>query len=136
MVTLMFLFTMLALVKFLDPYNREYLNQLEFLSLFTSTVTVYFCIYFITDNLDPCREKYANSAANTLMFLVIVLMQMGFIAYWAYCFFKEFQSTIRAKHPRIYLMIFKCCRMKEFQVEKDLDEYQQKVLAPMNERIE
>ncbi|TNV74984.1 hypothetical protein FGO68_gene9839 [Halteria grandinella] len=55
LVTLIFLILLMFLVKTFEPYNKYCLNQLEFLSLFTSAASVYFCIFFITDTLDPSQ---------------------------------------------------------------------------------
>ncbi|TNV88056.1 hypothetical protein FGO68_gene6920 [Halteria grandinella] len=55
LMTLLFLGTMMALVKYLQPYNKYCLNQLEFLSLLTSMASVYFCIYFISNKIDSSQ---------------------------------------------------------------------------------
>ncbi|TNV88133.1 hypothetical protein FGO68_gene10720 [Halteria grandinella] len=134
LVTLMFLLLMLSLIMFLSPYNRPYLNKLEFLSLFSSAVSVYFCLYFISDSLaDPSQLKYDNAAANSLMFALIIVMQGAFFAYWGHCFNREFQATIRARYPRVYLVV--CCREARFRREREVEEYKDKVLAPITAKI-
>ncbi|TNV88071.1 hypothetical protein FGO68_gene15733 [Halteria grandinella] len=65
--TLLFLCFMMALVKYLQPYNKYCLNQLEFLSLLTSSASVYFCIYFISNKID--------SSQISKLYCLILLMQ-------------------------------------------------------------
>jgi hypothetical protein len=52
MVSLLFLLIMMALVKWNKPYTKACMNQLEFVSLFISAVSVYFSVFFITQQLD------------------------------------------------------------------------------------
>ncbi|TNV88030.1 hypothetical protein FGO68_gene8851 [Halteria grandinella] len=70
------------------------------------------------------------------MFICIVLLQAIFFIYWLSCFLNEFKNTIRQKYPRIYLLVFTCCKEKKLQAERGVDEYKNKVVAPLIGKID
>ncbi|TNV74909.1 hypothetical protein FGO68_gene4786 [Halteria grandinella] len=134
LMTLLFLGFMMALVKYLQPYNKYCLNQLEFLSLLTSMASVYFCIYFISNKIDPSQIKYGQDSANMIMFLLILFLQLGFFVYWAYQFVQEFKLTVLVRYPRIYS--FLCACTKGQSVSLEIEEYKAKIVAPFVEKLQ
>ncbi|TNV74918.1 hypothetical protein FGO68_gene11958 [Halteria grandinella] len=129
LITLLFLCTVMFFTHFLSPYTQHYLNHLELISLFSSTVSVYFCIYFISFNI---AENTSNeSTSEPTMFALIVIFQTVFFIYWAYCFMREFRYTIRKRFPRLYLVLVLCCRKEKLTLESSVDKYQAKVVAPL-----
>ncbi|TNV74159.1 hypothetical protein FGO68_gene8356 [Halteria grandinella] len=127
--TLLFLGSMMALVKYLQPYNKYCLNQLEFLSLLTSTASVYFCIYFISNKVDSSQIKYGKETANLLMFLLIIALQSSFFLYWAYQFIQEFKVTLILQYPRIYQFFSKN------SLSQEVEQYKARVMAPFIEQL-
>ncbi|TNV88001.1 hypothetical protein FGO68_gene2384 [Halteria grandinella] len=135
LVSLLFFAFMMALVKILQPYNKYCLNQLELLSLFTSTASIYFCIYFITSKLDSSLQTLQGESylkkQSMFMFICIILLQTTFFAYWLYSFVHEFKNTIRKRFPQIYVMLFTCCRERKLQAEREIEVYRTKVMGPL-----
>ncbi|TNV88113.1 hypothetical protein FGO68_gene1765 [Halteria grandinella] len=128
LITLLFLCLIMILTRSINPYQQHYLNTLEVVSLFSSTFSVYFCIYFVTSTFSDAY--YSREVSETFMFVLIVFMQVIFFLYWFYCFVKEFRQTIRMKFPKFYLLVFLCCRKDKLELEVSVDEYRTKVVAP------
>ncbi|TNV88194.1 hypothetical protein FGO68_gene1286 [Halteria grandinella] len=125
MVALLFLIVCASpLLLFIKPYDRAYLNNLELVSLMTSSISIYFGVFFISDsfaiNLD--EEKPLGEDTKLFMFTVIVLSHAFFFCYWLQCFFNEFRLTIRQRYPRLYTTLFLCCREARLKHELEIDD--------------
>ncbi|TNV88096.1 hypothetical protein FGO68_gene15873 [Halteria grandinella] len=138
LVTLLYLWGILVMVIFLQSYAKETLNSLECISLLTLCISIYFCVYFVAGTLQEgdIPTQYKQKEANLTMFLLIVAMQIGFFAYWVYQFLQEFKYTMKTKYPRIYAVIFSCCKERRFFAEKDLDNYRGRVIQPLMNKID
>ncbi|TNV88077.1 hypothetical protein FGO68_gene10837 [Halteria grandinella] len=133
LISLFFLCIFFLLVTQLQPYNKACLNKLEQISLFTSAASVYFCMYFISDEIDPSQLKYGKDAANIIMFAIIIILQACFFLYWANTFIQEFMHTIKTNYPRVYklLLIF----IKERSDEREIEIYKTKYITPFLDKL-
>ncbi|TNV88052.1 hypothetical protein FGO68_gene16006 [Halteria grandinella] len=134
LITLLFLCVFMVLVKQLQPYNKDCFNKLEFMSLLTSAVSVYFCIYFISNDTDTTQLQYDINLGNSIMFALIIILQASFFIYWSYQFIKEFTKTLSIQYPRVYRLI--CCCIREDSIDAQVKEFREKVLAPFIKKID
>ncbi|TNV88144.1 hypothetical protein FGO68_gene4654 [Halteria grandinella] len=134
LVTLIFLITYIGLLKLLEPYQRPYLTYLEILSLTTSAVSVYIGVFFISKANQMVEGTSDKTGVSLTLFLVILASHVIFFGYWIYCFFNEIRATLRKKYPRIYTAVFLCCKKENYEIEKEIDDFNQK-LQPFIQKI-
>ncbi|TNV88143.1 hypothetical protein FGO68_gene8974 [Halteria grandinella] len=134
LVTLIFLITYIGLLKLLEPYQRPYLTYLEILSLTTSAVSVYIGVFFISKTNQMVEGTSGVSGVSLTLFLIILASHAIFFGYWIFCFFNEIRATLRKKYPRIYTAIFLCCKKENYEIEKEIDDFNQK-LQPFIQKI-
>lgn len=105
------------------PFAFGVLNDMEALSILTSMLTIYCGLYYLSDmpEVYNSTDSTVSSADNGLrltysskifLFLVILLSNILFFAFWAWKMLEEFKNTLMEKFQNIYLYIF-CCGNKE-----------------------
>ncbi|TNV87910.1 hypothetical protein FGO68_gene12524 [Halteria grandinella] len=129
MIALLFLILCTALLLQVKPYDKQYLNNLELVSLLTSSISVYFGVFFISNNFtgSDLDDQPMSDQSKLFMFTMILLSHTFFFCYWLYCFFNEFRFTFRQRYPRLYLMFFLCCREERLKLELDVDQSKEKM---------
>jgi hypothetical protein len=112
---LMIVFLIANLKK--KPYLSMSLNDLETISLLTSTMSIYCGIFFITDipakdvPLLPNSVKSGitlSEAMKFLFFVVIMVANLAFFGYWFYKMMQEVRNTLIVKLEKLYLYLFLC----------------------------
>ncbi|TNV88097.1 hypothetical protein FGO68_gene17536 [Halteria grandinella] len=135
LVTLLFLVLKMGVLKYLEPYSKQYLNKLEILSNMSSAISVYFSIFFISGKSKAGTSQTVISESSKMaMFLVIMFSHCIFFLYWLYSFITEFRMTIRKKHPRLYTTFFLCCKKDHYLIEREIDRFNEK-LAPFTAKM-
>jgi hypothetical protein len=99
------------------PYLSMSLNDLETISLITSSLSIYCGIFFITDipakdvpNL-PTSVKSGitlSEAMKFLFFVIILVANIAFFGYWFYKMMQEVRTTLITKLEKLYLYLFLC----------------------------
>jgi hypothetical protein len=99
------------------PYLSMSLNDLETISLITSSLSIYCGIFFITDipskdvpNL-PTSVKSGitlSEAMKFLFFVIIIVANIAFFGYWFYKMMQEVRNTVITKLEKLYLYLFLC----------------------------
>lgn len=99
------------------PYLSMSLNDLETISLITSSLSIYCGIFFITDipskdvpNL-PSSVKSGvtlSEAMKFLFFIIIMAANIAFFGYWFYKMMQEVRNTVITKLEKLYLYLFLC----------------------------
>jgi hypothetical protein len=99
------------------PYLSMSLNDLETISLITSSLSIYCGIFFITDipskdlpNL-PTSVKSGvtlSEAMKFLFFVIIMVANLAFFGYWFYKMLQEVRNTVITKLEKLYLYLFLC----------------------------
>ena len=99
------------------PYLSMSLNDLETISLITSSLSIYCGIFFITDipskdvpNL-PTSVKSGvtlSEAMKFLFFVIIMVANLAFFGYWFYKMLQEVRNTVITKLEKVYLYLFLC----------------------------
>jgi hypothetical protein len=99
------------------PYLSMSLNDLETISLITSSLSIYCGIFFITDipskdvpNL-PTSVKSSitlSEAMKFLFFVIIIVANIAFFGYWFYKMMQEVRNTVITKLEKLYLYLFLC----------------------------
>lgn len=93
------------------------LNDLETISLLTSTLSIYCGVFFIADipSKDvpdlPTSVKSVLSLSDEmrfLFFLIIMVSNLIFFGYWVYKMLQEVRNTILKKMEKLYLYLFLC----------------------------
>jgi hypothetical protein len=112
---LMIVFLILTLKK--KPYLSMSLNELETVSLVTSTVSIYCGVFFITSvpvsalaSL-PTSVKGVITLSNEMKFVlfgVIMFSNLLFFFMWVYKMVQEVRNTILLKMEKVYLYLFLC----------------------------
>ena len=98
------------------PFADRALNEIENLSLMTSTVTIYCGIFFLSakdpDSLsfDKNKDFSLNATTSIFLFLLILGSNLLFTTIWVIKFYFIARDMIREKFPRLYIWIFLCCR--------------------------
>eukprot|EP00347_Sterkiella_histriomuscorum_P024040 403332515 len=121
------------------------LNNLEILSLITQAITIFCGLFYILDinatsistqDSADAESQYQNQQnedngvrlsedTKMLFFVVIVMSNAIFFAYWVLEFFKEMQSKIILKFGKVYLVICLCGnenRYKKVRIQTIIDE--------------
>ena len=109
------------------PYLAVSLNDLETISLVTSTLSIYCGIFFLTDV--PTVDVYKlpttvkgnitlTETTRTLLFLLIMVSNLTFFGYWLYKMMQEIKNTLLKKAEKIYLMLFLCGDRNKLEREK------------------
>ena len=62
------------------PYNKHQLNHMEMEAIFTSAITIYCGMFYLTESI--------GNEFKTILFLVIVLGNVYFMFYWFYFMFQ------------------------------------------------
>jgi hypothetical protein len=78
---------------------------------------------------------HLSDYSKLFLFILILISHVTFALYWIYYFIRETRSTIRKKAPTLYLTMFLCCRKQQFLVEKESEEYRDR-MAPYLASIE
>mgnify|MGYP000739300986 CR=1 FL=1 len=81
------------------PFIESHLNDMETRSLITATVTVYFGLYYFSEDLDDISEF--------ILFMVICLSNAWFLVYWLWYFLKAELISLVNKFPSIKQRVFK-----------------------------
>jgi len=111
----MIVFLILTLKK--KPYLSLALNDLETISLLTSTLSIYCGIFFISDipQKDIPNLPFSVKGGITLgeitkfvLFGVIMLANLIFFGYWLYKMLLEVRNTLIKKFEKLYLYLFLC----------------------------
>jgi hypothetical protein len=99
------------------PYLSMSLNDLETISLITSSLSIYCGIFFIADipskdvpNL-PTSVKSGitlSEAMKFLFFVIIMVANIAFFGYWFYKMMQEVRTTVITKLEKLYLYLFLC----------------------------
>ena len=93
------------------------LNDLETISLATSTVSIYCGIFFISDipteDLADVPQSVKggvtlSETAKLLFFVVIMIANLFFFGYWGYKLLHEVKKTLIMKLEKIYLYVCLC----------------------------
>lgn len=122
---LLLVFLILNLKK--KPFLLEALNDLETLSVVTSTLTIYCGIFFITnikssdvDSLPPSVVGYIVLSENLklIFFCIILISNLCFITYWAYKMLLEVKNTLIKKFEKLYLCLFLCMDREKLEKQK------------------
>ncbi len=99
------------------PYLSMSLNDLETISLITSSLSIYCGIFFITDipSKDvpslPTSVKSSITLSEPMKFLFFVIIMVANLAFFGYWFFKmmqEVRNTVITKLEKLYLYLFLC----------------------------
>jgi predicted outer membrane repeat protein len=83
-----------------QPYDVQELNDLELLSIFTSGITIYSGLYFLTNDL--------NNTAGMVFFALIVLSNTIFLTYWAFGISQAYMEKIAKMKPRLMSRLCRC----------------------------
>ncbi|TNV88084.1 hypothetical protein FGO68_gene10377 [Halteria grandinella] len=138
--TLLFLIVSIIMVRQLAPYSKSHLNTLEIISLLTSTASVYFGIFFISNHMAALFEGSSyyqvqlTKNQSLLIFISIVFVNVAFFAYWLFYFVMELRQSIRSKYPQVYIAIFLCCKKDKYIIHRELDEHHNR-MKPIVNRI-
>ena len=65
--------------------------------------------------------------SKTFLLSIIITCHAIFAAYWLYYFVLEMRSTIRKRLPKLYIVIFMCCRRRQYENEQRVEEYLSKI---------
>ena len=117
LVVLLLLVMYLYLNIKIQPYMFRDLNDMETLSIFTSMITIYCGWYFLSDQPEIYNSSDVtlqsadnglrlNSPSKMFLFLVILVSNLMFFAYWTYKMMGEIKNTLRLKFKKAYLYIF------------------------------
>lgn len=129
---LMIVFLIANLKK--KPYLSMSLNDLETISLLTSSLSIYCGIFFITDipakdvPLLPNSVKSGitlSEAMKFLFFVIIMLANLIFFGYWFYKMLQEVRNTVILKMEKLYLYLFLCgdkVRLEKIKNQIKVDE--------------
>ena len=105
------------------PFISRGLNDIESLSLITSTVTIYCGMFFITSknsstaDFDPNKDFSLNTTGSLLIFSIILISNIVFAVTWLTKFYLILKIMLRTKFPKIYTCLCLCCR--EDKLEKE-----------------
>lgn len=83
-----------------QPYDVQELNDLELLSIFTSGITIYSGLYFLTNDL--------NNTAGMVFFALIVISNTIFLTYWAFGISQAYMEKIAKMKPRLMSRLCRC----------------------------
>lgn len=98
------------------PFADRTLNEIENISLLTSTITIYCGIFFLSSedstsqSFDKNRDFSMTETGSIVLFLFIVGSNALFILIWSVRFYFIVREMVRDKYPKIYIYIFLCCR--------------------------
>ena len=117
LVVLIVLIVYLYLNVKIHPYMLKELNDMETFSIFTSMITVYCGWYYLSDQPEIYNSSDTsiqsadnglrlNPSSKMFLFLVILISNLLFFAYWAYKMLGEIKNTLRTKFKKVYLYIF------------------------------
>jgi hypothetical protein len=99
------------------PYLSISLNDLETISLLTSTLSIYCGIFFIADipskdvPILPMSVKSGITLSEPMrfvFFLVIMVANLTFFGYWFFKIQQEIRNTLLQKAEKLYLLLFLC----------------------------
>ena len=122
---LLILFIVLNLKK--KPFILEALNDLESLSVVTSTLTIYCGIFFISNipskdvsSLPDYVVGYIvlSNELQLLFFSIILISNLCFITYWVYKMLLEIKNMLIKKFEKIYLCLFLCMDRDKLEKQK------------------
>ena len=101
------------------PHINEALFDLETLSIFTSTLTVYCGLFFIADAeiLTDEGNRILNENSRTFFFAVIILSNGIFFIYWLYKVLSVLKQLILSECPRTYLLFCACMNKEKLYVD-------------------
>ena len=139
LVLIMFLILNLKLM----PFAFKSLNDMEMLSIITSMLTIYWGLFYLShlpevynssdssvQEADNGRKSLSSSFVNIwkivrisppaqwFFFLVILLSNILFLAYWVYKMIEEIKNTLRDKFEKVYLYICLCGNKDRLENEK------------------
>jgi hypothetical protein len=78
-----------------EPFSEPQLNELEFRSIMTSSVTIYCGLLYLTDDLEE--------AMKVILFVLIVAINAYFFLYWIRCYLFMWLSTLAQSYPSTVL---------------------------------
>ncbi|TNV88127.1 hypothetical protein FGO68_gene3291 [Halteria grandinella] len=134
--TLIFLVLCVSLTAFKRPFTNHFLNNLEQLSLMSSALTVYCGLFFISDNSFKSELNFhMSNQTKSLLFALIVLAHIAFLAYWLYHLMSEMRSAMRKRMTILYLGVFLCCNKERLMHEVEVESFVEK-LGPFLSSLE
>lgn len=111
----MIIFLVATLKK--KPYLAVALNDLELISLLTSSLSIYCGFFFISSipeadmaNLPAAVKGGIALSDNMKLFLfgIILIANLSFFGFWAYKMFQEIKASFIKKAEKLYLMLCLC----------------------------
>lgn len=111
----MLIFLVATLKK--KPYLAVALNDLEMISLLTSSLSIYCGFFFISSIPEadmaslPAVVKGGIALSDNMkliLFMIILISNVCFFGYWAFKMFQEMKATFIKKAEKIYLLLCLC----------------------------
>ena len=108
------------------PFSTVALNDLETISLLASMITVYCGIFFISDAPSDWLKAVPEMAGRTvslgettkfIFFLLIVISNTIFLAYWTYKMYQEIKLKLMMNFKKLYICLFECGNEQRFERE-------------------
>ena len=96
------------------PFADRALNEIENLSLMTSTITIYCGIFFLSakdpnsQSFDKNRDFSLSEGGSIALFLLILGSNMLFTIIWLIKFYLIVRDMVREKFPKMYIYLFLC----------------------------
>jgi len=126
LVLLLLLVTFLQINNLMRPFAARALNDIESISLITSIITIYCGLFFIaskdknSESFNPNEDFYLDETGKLFFFLIILICNALFLLMWIFKFFFIMRSMIKERQPKIYVMLFLCCRKDKLEKEDAL----------------
>lgn len=76
-----------------------------------------------------------SNQTKSLLFALIVLAHISFLAYWLYHLMSEMRSAIRKRMTRLYLGVLLCCNKERLMHELEVESFVEK-LGPFLSSLE
>ena len=109
------------------PFSTMALNNLKSLSLFTSLITIYCSMYFLSDISGLDASQISTSSGNSVslnqsvkvtFFVLIVLCNASFFLFWGYKMYDDIKYKFRKIMPKVYIAV--CLCFDKHKLEKEL----------------
>jgi hypothetical protein len=98
------------------PFRTRALNEVEDASLMTQIITIYCGLFFISqanedaNDFNPSKDFLMTPGFEFSLIIVIVVVNVGFLALWTVKFLNTLRQMIKDKYEWLYLALFLCCR--------------------------
>lgn len=114
MLIFIFLLFVIMLQNYKKPFMSRNLNNLESLSILALLFSIYAGIFFVTDKANNTTAKASRNEftlqdyEKLILYLLFILSNLVFFAYWGFLFLVELRRFMRVKFQKFfhYLCLF------------------------------